>query len=218
MEKIDLSPHDIIALVAKKERIIGQGANGIVMPYNDDSLIKIYYQNIFESLDTLDEVKLSRQINKNKEINLEINKILISYKDIVFNENKKLALLEQIGLVKGQVYCDDYLIGVLLNYYQDYYPIDSIINKLSLADRINILKNIKLTLNYLMLNNLYPEDIKESNILVHLPDLDVKMIDLDADGARYEDKDYKYYPNIKDNCLNNYNVLKRRLLKTQELR
>ena len=65
-----------------------------------------------------------------------------------------------------------------------------------------------------MKNNIYPHDLKESNIMINLNNLDIKLIDLDGDETRYEDIEYVLqYPYIKNNCIIRYNEMRKRLLK-----
>lgn len=41
--------------MSDKEKIIGQGAYGIVVPYDEKNLIKIYYKEIFDGFYYLNE-------------------------------------------------------------------------------------------------------------------------------------------------------------------
>jgi len=213
MNEIHLSPKKVIELMSDRDRIVGQGTYGLVTPYDYGSLIKIYYKLIFDAYYYSDEAKLIDEISIRKSI--EQDEILISsdYREALDRENKKLEILESIGLVKAKVFCNDYLIGVLLNYYLHYNELIDIFHELSINERKIVLNKIKQYLYFLMSRNIYPGDIKENNILVRKEDLDIKFIDLDDQETRYEEKEYaERFPHIEQQCEEKYDKMCRRLM------
>ena len=213
MNEIHLSPKKLIELMSNRDRIIGQGTYGIVTPYDNESLIKIYYKLIFDGYYYSDEAKLIDEISIRKTI--EQREILTSsdYKDSLDRDNKKLEILESIGLVKAKVFCNDYFIGVLLNYYLNYNEVTDIFHTLSLNEKKTVLNKIEQYLYFLMSSNIYPRDIKENNILVRKQDLDIKFIDLDDQETRYEEKEYvERFPHIEKQCEEQYVRMYKRLM------
>lgn len=214
MLKISITPKELINLLSKKDKIIGQGTYGIVMPYDEDALIKIYYKKIFDGYYNLDEGKVIEEIDVCKKVDMQMNILFSDNKDAIKRKKAKMQMLYDIGLVKANVFCNDYELGILLKYYKEYEKIDSIFYCLPLNDKVAVLSKIEQYLSALMENNIYPRDIKESNILIRKRDLDVKLIDLDDEETRYEEKEYvDAYPHIKKECIDKYKVMSKRLMR-----
>ncbi len=213
MKEIHLSSKKLIELMSEREKIIGQGTYGIVIPYDEETLIKIYYKQIFEGCYYLDETKLIEEIYSNKSVCDVMMQHNTNYIDSLDRDNKKLEILEKIGLVKAKVFCNDYFIGLLLNYYLDYREVNDIFSDLSLDEKKIVLNRIKQYLYFLMSNNIYPADIKENNILIRKEDLDIKFIDLDDQETRYEEREYiERFPHIEKQCEDQYNSMCKRLM------
>lgn len=212
MNEIHLSSKKLIELMSDRKNIIGQGSYGIIIPYDEETLIKIYYKQIFDGFYYLDEEKLIEEIYSNKTICDSMMQHNTNYIDSLNRELKKLEVLKRIGLVKSAVYCDEYMIGVLLNYYRNYNNLGDIYCSLSTKERKSILNRVEQYLYFLMSNNIYPGDIKENNILLRKEDLDVKFVDLDDQETRYEEREYiERFPHIESCCIDKYNTMCKRL-------
>ncbi|HPE14652.1 MAG TPA: hypothetical protein PLT65_02310 [Bacilli bacterium] len=71
---------------------------------------------------------------------------------------------------------------------------------------------MKQYLDYLISSNIYPQDVKENNILLRKRDLDVKFIDLDDDETRYEQKEYiEKFPHVLRTPLTQFDDMCKRL-------
>lgn len=209
MNITEISKEDLMTLLCNKDITIGQGTYGLLKQIDDNTLIKIYYKKKINTYLSLNEQTLDKEISDNKEIE-ELTKNQI-HDEL---RSKKLLKLHELSLVKGIVLYEKYEIGVLLNYYKDYEELSKVFGNFLFNERKEILSRIKYELETLMKNNIYPQDLKESNIMISLKDLDIKIIDLDDDETRYEDIDYiLQYPHIKNNCINRYNEMKKRLLR-----
>lgn len=209
MKKIEINKENLMKLLKNKDITIGQGTYGLVKKIDDNTLLKIYYKKIYNTYKSLNEQTLDKEISNNKEI-----------ADFIRNpvheelRRKKLLKLYELSLINGIVLYEDYEIGVLLTYYKDYEELTDSFQKLSLNEKKETLSKIKIELENLMKNNIYPHDLKESNIMINLNNLDIKLIDLDGDETRYEDIEYVLqYPYIKNECIIRYTEMKKRLLK-----
>lgn len=190
---IDLSSKDLIYYLDRNNSI-DIGLYGIISVYNDDTLIKIYYKNLFNTYSNLKESTL------NNEIDNKINKNDLERKINALNNSN-------IDLIKGYVTYKDCIVGVLLTYYKDYVSLDTINDILNNEEKIIILYKLKSILLKLHKNGIYPRDFTEKNILVNLENLNIKVIDLDDEYTIYSNKQNKrLYKNI-------YNEIKTRLSK-----
>ena len=209
MKKIEINKENLMKLLKNKDITIGQGTYGLVKKIDDNTLLKIYYKKIYNTYKSLNEQTLDKEISNNKEIEEFIINPL--HKEL---RRKKLFKLYELSLINGIVLYEDYEIGVLLTYYKDYEELTDSFQKLSLNEKKETLSKIKIELENLMKNNIYPHDLKESNIMINLNNLDIKLIDLDGDETRYEDIEYVLqYPYIKNECIIRYTEMKKRLLK-----
>lgn len=214
MNIVHLTTKEVIFLMSDKEKIIGQGAYGIVVPYDEKNLIKIYYKEIFDGFYYLNEKKLADEIIRNQRIMEDMLKSSrgVDYENLSRRKQKKLEILERIGLVTGKAFCDDYLVGVLLNYYCEYAEVSNIYGELNPSERKIALSRMKQYLDYLISSNIYPQDVKENNILLRKRDLDVKFIDLDDDETRYEQKEYiEKFPHVLRTPLTQFDDMCKRL-------
>jgi len=219
MKVIELTNDEVMDILSAKKEIVGKGYYGILSVYDDNTLIKLYYKDIINTYTSLDPQKLDKEINDElqviktfKELGLEISdryeRINIIYKHLQ-NTNSNL-------LIKGIVTYKNYVLGVLLKYYKDYNNLTTTFEKLSHEEQIKVLKRVQYLLNELMENNIYPIDLREDNILINKSNLDVKLIDLDDNEIRIEDKFYieKHFE-IKQGCLDKYNAMEKRLLRNK---
>lgn len=215
MEIVEITKEQAIDYLSDKENIIGQGTYGILYKYNDTTLIKLYYKDYIYTYFTLD----SKIFEKEIEANLNVIK---SLKELGIKHNNKLEKLKKLhcilqltdcyNLIKGVVTYKNYPVGVLLEYYKDYQTLKEIFFYLSIKEKITVLEKIKSLIESLMENNIYLEDIKENNIMVNKNTLDVKLIDLDGEQVRIEEKSYiEKHPFIKRRCIDDYNHMIKRL-------
>lgn len=209
MKKVEINKENLMQLLKNKDITIGQGTYGLIKKVDDNTLLKIYYKKIYNTYKSLNEETLDKEISNNKEI-----EEIVKSQELVELRRQHLLKLYELSLIKGIVLYENYEIGVLLTYYKDYEELTDSFQKLSVSEKKETLSKIKIELENLMKNNIYPHDLKESNIMINLNNLDIKIIDLDGDETRYEDIEYVLqYPYIKNECIIRYNQMCKRLLK-----
>lgn len=193
-----------------KDNIIGQGFFGIVLEYDDDTLIKLYYRDVRRTYS-------NRNINLlDDEIELQKRRLeeMVDYLEYISPiEAKKNDLLFEIGLLKAIVMYNGYKIGVLLDYYRGYQKIGELFNKLSNEEKKVVLNNLRNYLDFLISKGLYPTDIWEDNVLVNPSNLDVKIIDLDDNMTLVECDDITDCCSASVDLYNSYNKMIRKLKK-----
>ena len=203
MNIIEISKQELINFLSNKKNYYDHGAFGILFEYNDSTLLKIYYEDIFNTYTTLDSNKLDQEI-----INININKLEQLKK--IYTTLKKT---KTNSLIKGIITYNGYPIGILLEYYKNYLKLSIAYKKLNQNAKIKVLSNIKELLNNLFENDIYPTDIKEDNILINPDNLDIKLIDLDGIETQIKNAEYiKKYPRIKNYCIEKYYKMSIRLL------
>ncbi len=216
MTIIKLYPQDITNLMKNTNNIINIDTDGIIIKYNEDTLIKLYYKNFFNALLNPTPQTLITELDTRKKIeafltkNKGIKPLLkeIQEKIIALNKTK-----EQ-GLIKGIITCTNYPVGILLTNYKDYEPLNNIKDTLTKKELQIVLTTVKYLINNLTENNIYPETINEKNIIVRKKDLDVKLINLDTKDTRIETETYiNKFPHIPRNVEKNYQEMKKRILK-----
>ena len=209
MKKVEINKENLMQLLKNKDITIGQGTYGLIKKVDDNTLLKIYYKKIYNTYKSLNEETLDKEISNNKEI-----EEIVKSQELVELRRQHLLKLYELSLIKGIVLYENYEIGVLLTYYKDYEELTDSFQKLSVSEKKETLSKINIELENLMKNNIYPHDLKESNIMINLNNLDIKIIDLDGDETRYEDIEYVLqYPYIKNECIIRYNQMCKRLLK-----
>ena len=217
MEIIELSAEKIIELLSNKNKYYDYGAYGILAEYNDTTLIKIYYKDIFNTYTSLDIKTLDEEINILLEVEkdmMEFNKSYITKLQQLKTIYRALKKTKSNSLIKGIVTYKSYPIGVLLENYKNYLKLSQIYKNLSNEDKIEVLNRVKELMFDLLDNNIYPADIKENNILINPNNLDIKLIDLDGHETRIETKTYiEKYPHIKRYCINKFEHMSVRLYK-----
>ena len=201
-------------------KIVGQGTYGLIVEYDDNTLIKIYYKDIFETYHNKDITKLDEEIilkNKVEKETLQLGIIKKNKLEEMKNKIKQLETTKSSGLIKGLATYNDCLIGVFLEYYKEYEKLSLIFDKLNKQQQEKVLKKSGRILGDLFKHGIFPRDIKEDNILVRKEDLDIKLIDLDDIETRYENKEYiKEFPYIKKEAVNQFIKMKTRLKKEKE--
>lgn len=204
MNIIEISNQELINFLSNKKNCYDYGAFGILFKYDNSTLLKIYYEDIFNTYTTLDSNKLDQEI-----INIDINKL-----DQLKKIYTTLKKTKSNSLIKGIITYKGYPIGILLEYYKNYLKLSVTYEKLNPNDKIKVLSNIKELLNNLFENNIYPTDIKEDNILINPDNLDIKLIDLDGIETQIKNNEYiKKCPHIKNYCMEKYYKMSIRLLK-----
>ncbi len=216
MDVYELSREEINYFL-RREEVVGQGVYGIVLPYNDELVIKLYYKDFIDgyidrNIDTFENNILR---------NIEVEKIMFESKmidnrklEMLVNNFSKLKITKCGDLIQGIVTYKEYPIGILLRNYVCYNKLSDIYNHLLKVDLEWIFGEIKRLLNDLEEYGIYPGDIKEDNVLVKKDGniFDVKIIDLDDVCTRYEEWEYvNDHPHIKKRVIESYNEMKRRL-------
>jgi hypothetical protein len=217
MDIIEISKEKLIELLSNKNKYCGYGAYGILVEYDEETLIKIHYKDIFNTYTNLDIKTLVEEIN----ILLEVEKDMTEFDSKFISKlqqlkkiHKALKKTKSNALIKHIVTCDGYPIGVLLNNYKNYLNLSQVYKNLNNDEKIEVLKRIKELMFDLLENNIFPADIKENNILINPNNLDIKLIDLDGHETRVETKTYiQKYPHIKSYCIKKFEQMSIRLSK-----
>ena len=196
MKILNISKEQLINFLVDTSIRIGEGSNGIVSIYDNQTLVKIhyldiqnsYYSNNYDYIDEEIEEKLSFENKMKKITGLSKTDLLIELINKLKKSNSKL--------IDGIVMYKQYPIGVLMKYYKGYKTLENILLKLTNAERITIYDKIKTMLYNLVENGIYMSDIKFDNILIDEKSLDVQIIDLDDQTATVRGND-----NSKKNVL-----------------
>lgn len=195
------------------DNIVGQGSNGIISEYDENTLIKVYYKKLLETYETKNINILDKEVNRKIQVSQIMSSINKSQQEIEALEEQKLEVLEKLGLLNGVVFYKGMKVGVLLQNYKDYKKLTLVFEQLSKEDQMTILNKIKTQILELISNKVYPLDVKEDNILVNPNTLDVALIDLDDNCTRYEEQEYIIKKNLglEDVCEEKYNKMVKRL-------
>ena len=60
-----------------KSKVIGQGTYGLIVEYDDNTLLKIYYKDIFETYNSRNIDKIDKEINNRIEVENQMIKMKI---------------------------------------------------------------------------------------------------------------------------------------------
>lgn len=204
-----------------KSKVIAQGNYGLIVEYDDDTLLKIYYKDIFETYSSRNIDKLDKEINNRIEVENEMIEMRIIDKKQIETIEGKIQQLQQTQsrtLIKGTAIYQGYPIGVFLKNYKGYDKLRDIFGNLHENQQRVILDKSASLFADLYKSGVIPRDIKEDNILVRKNDLDVKIIDLDDSETRYEEHDYlRKYPHIRKDAVEAFEKMKTRLLKQENV-
>ena len=179
---------------------VGKGSFGLVRSINDDILVKAY-KEFFGFSKPID---LPKTLMDKKALEEDIVS-RYSYKmkkgDYILMAKERLAKTKYANdLILGCALYNDFAFGAILKNYKGYRRLNSKISRLSVDDYIKLVANIDKHLEDLFNNYIYPNDVKESNILFN-DDLDVKIIDLDDEVTSYCDSENKI---AEENSINNF--------------
>ena len=189
MRIIDINKEQLINFLVDTSIRIGEGSNGIVSIYDNQTLIKIhykdiinsYYSNDFDSIDEEIEEKLALE-NKMKQVGFgETNRL----KQLINKLEKSNS-----KLIEGIVMYRKYPIGVLLKYYSGYKSLGYVLLNLTDDEKIIVYNKIEMLLYNLVECGIYMSDIKFDNIVIDENTLDVKIIDLDDQETTIRDNPY----------------------------
>jgi len=195
MKIIDIDRKQFLNLLLNSNPF-SQGQFGIITLING-KLYKIYYKDFIETYYTRDESELDKEveilIQTEKTTNFDLR-----------NPNKRLKELSKLlktkscNLITGVLSYNGLLIGIEMNYYDDYISLESVFKNIS-SDELDVYLNKADNLvNDLMMHNIVPKDIKEDNILVNTLTKDVVLIDLDGRETTYGPDNYiNMYPYTK---------------------
>ena len=167
MEIIELSKEKIIEFLSNKSKYYGRGAYGILVEYDESTLLKIYYKDVFNTYTNLDIKTLDEEIN----ILLEVEKDMTDFNSKFIGKLQQLKTIQKAlkktksnSLIKHIVTCNGYPIGVLLEKYKNYLKLSQVYKNLNNDEKIEVLRRVKELLFDLLENNIFPADIKENNI------------------------------------------------------
>lgn len=178
MKIIEITKEQLIQVLYDESLIVGEGSNGIVSKYTEESLVKIYYKEILECYLNEDFNDLDMIIEEKKKFEKSFEKIGLDQMAILSN---LISHLEQTqsSYLEGIVTYLGYPIGVLITYFLGYEELDSVFLSMDLESKKNVSNRLKELFLDLHRHDIYPRDVKMSNVLIHRDSLDLKLIDLD---------------------------------------
>ena len=207
MKKRELTTNEISQLLFRKE-VVGQGCYGLIVKYSENTLLKMYYKDYFDTFYYKDIEKLDEEIERHIKVEEEVKEMFpnrITRMDNLVSKINHLEKTSSNDLIKGIATYKNWPIGIFMEYYKDYNKLTNVFKNLNKNEQSKILFLVRNKLKGLYKNGVFPLDLKEDNILVRKRDLDVKLIDLDGDETRYEDENYiKEYPHIKREAVLSY--------------
>ena len=210
----ELTKNEVNDILFKNE-IIGMGGFGLISKYDEDTLIKIYYRNIMDTFLSGHIELLDEEIKDDFEKDKNIEKKKVTKKVSVQTLTKNMEQLEKTksgSLIKGIATYQGQPLGVFLEYYKDYQLLKKVFPFINDAKKEQVLSSTAKLLVDLFENGIFPKDIKENNIMVRKKDLDVKLIDLDDEETRYEEKDFlNKNPKIKSDIVKSFEGMRKRL-------
>lgn len=209
MNYVEITKEQLLAFLFEGD-VIGSGTYGIIKEVDSTTLAKIYYKDMIDTYLSKDPSKLDEEIEVRKRTRemLQTN----NSAELESLERSKLRYLSEIGLVKGILMYNGYMVGVLLNYYRDYSKLSDVAKSLSGDVLRSLMARIKEKLIEMIQHGILPRDIKENNILVRPDDLDIVFIDLDDIETRFEEMDYiSSHPHLTEICLNKYADMEHRV-------
>ncbi len=186
---------------------IGTGEYGTVKVYDDNSLIKIYHNQI-PGICTTKQCNIDKLTEKNNKLDEMFKKYDSNYKtklEELVEKIEKIKKTKSKDLIKDIVVYNDYPIGIIMPNYKDYINLNHIINDLDEKELMIVFEKISELFEDLLKNGIYPTDFDEKNIMIN-KELDVKIIDLD-------DKLTKVSGNKENNmyeCLNHFEEMANR--------
>lgn len=212
----ELSKDDIKKLLYES-KIIGHGTYGVIVEYDENTLLKIYYKDIFDTFYSKNIEKLDEEIESSIEIEAFMIESGIKSKTKLEDMKSNIEQLEKTkskSLIKGTLTYKGFLIGIILENYREYDLLKNIFADLDENSQKKVISLAGILFGDLYKYGIIPRDIKEDNIMVRKNDLDVKLIDLDDIETRYEDEEYlKENSHIKKDAVEAFEKMKQRLEK-----
>lgn len=206
MKIIDISKEQLINFLVDTSIRIGEGSNGIVSIYDNQTLIKIHYKDIINSYYSNDFDSIDEEIEEKLALENEMKKIGLG------KTNKLKQLINKLDksnskLIEGIVMYREYPIGVLMKYYSKYKSLGDVLLNLTDDEKIIVYNKIEMLLYNLVESGIYMSDIKFDNIVIDENTLDVKIIDLDDQETTIRDNAHAKEYTLKKiaNFLNLYN-------------
>ena len=198
-KNIIFTEDDIINFYNITERV-GEGTFGLVRSINDDILVKAY-KEFFGFSKPIDLPKTLMDKKMFEEDIVSRYSYKLKKGDYILMAKERLSKTKYANdLILGCALYNDFAFGAILKNYKGYRRLNSKISRLSVDDYIKLVANIDKHLEDLFNNYIYPNDVKESNILFN-DDLDVKIIDLDDEVTSYCDSENKI---AEENSINNF--------------
>lgn len=196
MRIIEINKEQFLNLLLNKNPF-DCGSKGIITLINN-KLYKVYYKDFIKTYISKNDSELDNEV----EIHLEAEKRSKSSLRIPNKQLEKFSRLLETksnDLITGVLSYKGLLVGIEMNYYEGYINLSEAAKNLAEEE---IDKYIRISYDLakdLMIHDIVPNDINETNILINIETNDVKLIDLDGRETTYGPKNYiKNYPyNIK---------------------
>lgn len=178
MNELKLNAKEVEKLY-KNNELIGFGTSSKIILYDNDTLMKLYYQKfcgnnlLFEyflpqTKCNIADITFHGYHFKNAKNLKRLKKLISRQKDLKYT---KLPL--------GIVTINNYLIGSLLHYFKEYVVLPENFKYMSIKERKEALEVIREKLTELQQNYIYPRDLWTLNVLIHPTTKDIELIDLD---------------------------------------
>lgn len=201
MQNINLTTTDLIRIINNNE-YIGKGVYGLVVKINDDYLFKFNYREYLDCFKKEGD-KISLKLDDPQKINLAIEKkkkigyASFSYEDSdAINTFKELSLrqkrITRTTFTQGLVYVNNYCVGYILKYHKNMVNLYDYIkeNHIPDEDKQMILTNIKASVQELLENAIYLNDLSIKNILYSPKTKEIQLIDFENNliCCRFKDR------------------------------
>lgn len=201
MRNINLTTTDLIRVINNNE-YIGKGVYGLVVKIDDDHLFKFNYREYLDcfkkeggklSLKLDDPQKINMAIEKKKKIGClssrdEDSDVIKMLKELSLRQRK----ITRTTFTQGLVYVNDYCVGYILKYHKYMVNLYDYIKETHIPDEDKqvILTNIKASVQELLENAIYINDLSLKNILYDPKTKEIQLIDFENNltCCRFKDR------------------------------
>lgn len=178
MNEIKLKAN-VIEQIYINNKFIGGGTSCQIFQYDEDTLVKLYYQKLFGDSLLFEYFLPGSRCNRADIMfhgyNFKNSKNIKRVKELISRQE----LIKMTILPLGILTIDEFLVGSLLHYFKNYVTLYSYSSNMSVAERKQALEIIREKLTELQQNYIYPRDLWELNIMIHPETKDIELIDLD---------------------------------------
>ena len=215
MQAIEISKEEFLNYLLNPNPLT-QGQFGKIV-LSSDKLYKIYYRDFIKTYISKNEDFLDEEVNSFLEIEKLTNfGLRDSYKKL--NELNRLAGTKSASLITGVLSYKGLLVGIQMNYLKDYVTLKETSTWVEDSQLDIYLNKIYELICDLLMENIVPTDVKESNILVNEETNDVALIDLDGIETIYGPDNYLIdFPYNLDIINNNFDKMLNRLKAKKDL-